>query len=123
MKQKVSDFINDFEIEFQNIWKENCENESENGEAIEGVITKALYSKYFYHQITIIYYINRLILLYSPEKDRKIEKLFKIFDFIQLSHLECKQEVIITSSFEQALKRFFKHSFLKIKDFRSQQNR
>ena len=45
LKQKVSDFINDFEIEFQNIWKENCENESDNGEAIEGVVTKALYKK------------------------------------------------------------------------------
>lgn len=45
IKQKVSDFINDFEIEFQNLWRENSENEYENGEAIEGVITKALYSK------------------------------------------------------------------------------
>jgi len=45
IKQKVSDFVNDFEIEFQNIWKESFENEFENGEAIEGIITKALYSK------------------------------------------------------------------------------
>ena len=45
LKQKVSDFIHDFEIEFQNIWKENCENECDNGEAIEGVVTKALYKK------------------------------------------------------------------------------
>ena len=49
--------------------------------------------------------MDRLIVLYPPEKDRKLEKLFKIFDFIQLSHLECKQDVIISSSFEQALKR------------------
>ena len=46
IKERVSDFINDFEIEFQNIWKENSENEYENGEAVEGIITKALYSKY-----------------------------------------------------------------------------
>lgn len=45
-KQKVVDFINDFEIEFQNVWKENSEEEYENGEAIEGIITKALYTRF-----------------------------------------------------------------------------
>ena len=53
---------------------------------------------------------NRLIVLYPSERDRKIEKLFKIYDFLQLSHLECKQDVINQNCLEQSFKRFFPQS-------------
>lgn len=58
----------------------------------------------------ILCYFSRLFPLYSQEKDRKLEKMLKIYDFIELKHLECKKEVIISSSFEHAIKRFSQFS-------------
>ncbi len=38
-------FIEDFEVSVQETWKETPEIEWDNGEAIEGIITKVLYNK------------------------------------------------------------------------------
>jgi len=42
----VNDFRENFEVQFQDIWNEDEETEEQNGEAIEGLITKNLYDKY-----------------------------------------------------------------------------
>lgn len=41
----MNDFRETFECEFQEVWDENEEKEEQNGEAIEGLITKNLYDK------------------------------------------------------------------------------
>ena len=64
LKQKVRDFIHSFEYEFQEIWNESNVNEYENGEAIEGIVTKALYNKY-----------KNLIFLFNLQNN-SIKKIF-----------------------------------------------
>ena len=41
----VNDFRETLEVEFQELWKEDEDKEEQNGEAIEGLLTKNLYDK------------------------------------------------------------------------------
>eukprot|EP01017_Pseudomicrothorax_dubius_P038009 TRINITY_DN5640_c0_g1_i2.p1 TRINITY_DN5640_c0_g1~~TRINITY_DN5640_c0_g1_i2.p1 ORF type:complete len:383 (+),score=99.69 TRINITY_DN5640_c0_g1_i2:145-1293(+) len=79
LKTTVQQFIAQFEEDFQNLWAESEEDYQNNCEAIEGIITKLLYPK--------------LIVLYDTERDRRLSYLFKVFDFIELSHLEAGPDI------------------------------
>jgi hypothetical protein len=87
----IQNFINDFENDFQQTWRENEENEEQNGEAIEGIITKGLYAK--------------LIDIYDTDRDKNLDYLFRVYDFISLAHLECDPDIIIPASLEHAIER------------------
>jgi len=54
---------------------------SQNGEAIEGLVTKTLY--------------DRLFSIYPEENDRKMLYLFESLDFVELKHLEYYNEEFI----------------------------
>lgn len=65
--------MEEFEDEFQEIWKENEELAIENGEAFEKIIMKPLCLK---------------LINIDPTRDKSIEFALKMFDFVELKHLE-----------------------------------
>lgn len=85
----VNDFRDQFEYEFQEVWMENEEVEELNGEAIEGLITKNLYDK--------------LISLYSLQRDKHLAKLFFYYSFIEPRHLEIPDGIILDTTLEHAI--------------------
>ena len=50
-------------------------------------------------------YKERLVSHYSIDKDLKLEFTMKVFAFIKLEHFECKNELVIETSFKHAISR------------------
>jgi len=85
----VNDFRENFEVQFQDIWNEDEETEEQNGEAIEGLITKNLYDK--------------LVGLYPLQRDKTLAKLFYVYSFIEPKHLEIPEGIITDSVLQHAI--------------------
>lgn len=91
MIDAVNDFRENFEAQFQDIWNEDEETEEQNGEAIEGLITKNLYDK--------------LVGLYPLQRDKNLSKLFYIYSFLEPQHLEIPEGIISDSVLQHAITR------------------
>lgn len=88
-QREVMQFIEGFEETFQELFNFSEEREYDNGEAIEGIITKSLYSN--------------LIDFYPPEINDKLDmNLFIFGDFLEMRHLECPDAMVIPAQFELA---------------------
>jgi len=85
--ERVRNFMDEFEDEFQAIWNEK-EEELVIGEGIERKLCMILYEKF--------------IGIYPEEQDQKISNLFEIYDFLQPCHLEINTSWLKEDAIEHA---------------------
>jgi len=83
---KVKEFLNDFESEFQTLWNEKDPELA--GEAIERKISLILYDKF--------------MAIYPIERDKNMSDLFEIYKFIQPCHLEISESLLKEGALEYA---------------------